>query len=318
MALVQAGGPGRAVATRPSRPSRSSSPRTPSLNEARQQADQALQSAYQSIVSQFQPRMPNFRNIPTFSADYYMPTNTLNQINRLLSARPSYNEAQLRQRAQTQTNLLTNPQIETLRQQINALKSLIPQTQESLSQVYRDAGSRIGRGTQDLIAQAVQSAQQVGGIRPGVYAELTQQAQQLARPISDALEADRQANISQIIGALETEKQNAQNLLDTIEANRENMTKENFNALRDQAIQRWRVAQQQQLQFLQGIAAIEAGARSNAARFQQEAAAAYNQYQQQSAEQYNQFMQQMIDQQLQSLPDFVSVNVPAMKCVRFT
>ena len=85
------------------------------------------------------------------------------------------------------------------------------------------------------------------------------------------------------------------------------MTKENFNALRDQAIQRWRVAQQQQLQFLQGIAAIEAGARSNAARFQQEAAAAYNQYQQQSAEQYNQFMQQMIDQQLQSLPDFASM-----------
>lgn len=304
MAILEAGGSGRALPTRPSRPSR---PRTPSLNEARRNADQALQSAYQSIVSQFQPRVPNFREIPTFSADYYMPKNTLSQINRLLNASPTYNERQLRQQAQTQTNLLTNPQIETLRQQINAFKSLIPRTQESLQRAYIDASQRVRQGTQDLVTQAVQEAQRQGGLRAGVIEELQRRAYETARPIFSALEADRQANIAQIIGALETEKQNAQNLLDTIEANRGNMTKENFNALRDQAIQRWRVAQQQQLQFLQGIAAIEAGARSNAARFQQEAAAAYNQYQQQSAEQYNQFMQQMIDQQLQSLPDFASM-----------
>lgn len=235
---------------------------------------------------QFQPRQ-----IPTFTASYFMPTNTLKQMESLLKATPKIDEKQLQQRAQTQTELYTNPQIETLRQQINAFKSLITQAGREMDTAYSESREQAVRSVQDVIREAIQAAEaQPGGIRSGVAVELSRRAQREASPLLRALYTDYVNTRDQILSMLESQQNEARNLLKAIQANRKNMTKTNYNLLRDQAIQQFRQAQQAQQRFLQAIAQIEAGARQSAAAYQQESAAAYNQ-----------FMQQMIEQQRQNL-----------------
>lgn len=235
---------------------------------------------------QFQPRQ-----IPTFTASYFMPTNTLKQMESLLKATPKIDEKQLQQRAQTQTELYTNPQIETLRQQINAFKSLITQASKEMDTAYSESREQAVRSVQDVIREAIQAAEaQPGGIRSGVAVELSRRAQQEASPLLRALYTDYVNTRDQILSMLESQQNEARNLLNAIQANRKNMTKTNYNLLRDQAIQQFRQAQQAQQRFLQAIAQIEAGARQSAAAYQQESVAAYNQ-----------FMQQMIEQQRQNL-----------------
>ena len=235
---------------------------------------------------QFQPRQ-----IPTFTASYFMPTNTLKQMESLLKATPKINEKQLQQRAKTQTELYTNPQIETLRQQINAFKSLITQAAKEMDTAYSESREQAVRSVQDVIREAIQAAEaQPGGIRSGVAVELSRRAQREASPLLRALYTDYVNTRDQILSMLKSQQNEARNLLNAIQANRKNMTKANYNLLRDQAIQQFRQAQQAQQRFLQAIAQIEAGARQSAAAYQQESAAAYNQ-----------FMQQMIEQQRQNL-----------------
>ena len=239
-----------------------------------------------SSVGSFQPR-----SIPTFSAKDFMPTDTLKQIESLLKAAPNINEKQLQQRAQTQTELYTNPQIEALRQQINAFKSLIPQARSEMESAYYESREQAEKSVQDVLREAIRAAQlQPGGIRSGVAAELAAQARRDASPLLRALHTDYVNTRDQIISMLEAQQNEAQNLLKAIENNRENMTKANYDMLRDQAIQQFRQAQQAQQRFLQGIAQIEAGARQSAAAYQQESAAAYNQ-----------FMQQMLQEQQQNM-----------------
>ena len=231
------------------------------------------------------------RQIPTFDASYFMPSDTLKQMENLLNAEPNINEEQLKQRAQTQTELYTNPQIETLRQQINAFKSLIPQARQEMESAYSESREQAVRSVQDVLREAIQAAQaQPGGLRSGVATELTAQASRDASPLLQALHTDYVNTRDQVMTMLEAQQNEAQNLLRAIEENRENMTKANYDALRDQAIQQFRQAQQAQQQFMQGIAQIEAGARQSAASYQQESAAAYNE-----------FMQQMIQEQQQNL-----------------
>lgn len=235
---------------------------------------------------QFQPRQ-----IPTFTASYFIPTNTLKQMESLLKATPKIDEKQLQQRAKTQTELYTNPQIETLRQQINAFKSLITQADKEMDTAYSESREQAIRSVQDVIREAIQAAEaQPGGIRSGVAVELSRRAQREASPLLRSLYTDYVNTRDQILSMLKSQQNEARNLLNAIQANRKNMTKTNYNLLRDQAIQQFRQAQQAQQRFLQAIAQIEAGARQSAAAYQQESAAAYNQ-----------FMQQMIEQQRQNL-----------------
>lgn len=231
------------------------------------------------------------RQIPTFDASYFMPSDTLKQMENLLNAEPNINEEQLKQRAQTQTELYTNPQIEALRQQINAFKSLIPQARQEMESAYSESREQAVRSVQDVLREAIQAAQaQPGGLRSGVATELAAQTRRDASPLLQALHTDYVNTRDQVMSMLEAQQNEAQNLLRAIEENRENMTKANYDALRDQAIQQFRQAQQAQQQFMQGIAQIEAGARQSAASYQQESAAAYNE-----------FMQQMIQEQQQNL-----------------
>ncbi|PWA11080.1 hypothetical protein DCC39_10300 [Pueribacillus theae] len=248
----------------------------------------------------YTPMVPKFRDIPTFDASYFMPNDTLKLINKLMNAKPNMNEKQLQERAKTQTELLTNPQIEALRSQINAFKSLIPQARKDIDSSYRDSQEQMVDSVNRTVREAIQEAQsQQGGIRSGVAVKLASQARQQAAPLTKAMHTDYVNTREQVLGALQMQQKEAQNLLKSIEKNKKNMTKENYNALKDQAVQQFRAAQQAQQQFLQGISQMESGARSNAARFQQESAAAYNQYQSQSTENYNRFMEQLFQQNMQ-------------------
>lgn len=243
-------------------------------------------------VPSFQPKP-----IPTFSMKDFMPTDTLKQMERILSASPKVNEKQLQQRARTQTELLTNPQIEALRNQINAFKSLIPKAVRDIDSAYAASRGQAERSVQDVLKEAVQAAQsQPGGMRSGVATELSAQAQRDASPLLRALFTDYENTKSQVIGTLESQKSEAENLLKSIQNNRKNMTKANYNALRDQAIKQFRQAQQAQQRFLQGIAQIESGARQSAASYQQESAAAYNQFMQQMAQQQAELAQQQMQE----------------------
>jgi len=239
---------------------------------------------------------PVFRDIPTFGASYYMPQDTLRLMDEILSKQPTYDSSQLRKRAEAQTDLLTNPQIETLREQINALKALIPETREGLEESYTEAQDQL-RGSRDELYRALlEEAEISGGMRAGVAHALNRQLNQETSPLRKALETDYLNTRDQVMGALEDQKREAQNLLSSIQKNRRNMTEDNYNALKDQAVAQFREAQKAQQQFLQSIVDIEMGARTSAATFQQEAAAAENEFQAQQAQLLNQLYEQSLQQ----------------------
>lgn len=276
-------------------------PQLPSIDEQQRQSQDALYRQWQNIMSGFTPRTPSFQQIPTFPASYFMPQTSLNQLNRLATAQPNVNTGQIQQQASAQTELFTNPQIEALRRQIEALQALLPQVRNRISSSYRDAGQQVTQSSQEALRQALQTAQAQGGLRPGVARSLDQQTNLETYPLLRMLEAGRQSDLGQVIGALETEKRNAQEMLRTIEENKDNMTRANYNRLYDEAVARFREAQQQQISLMRGIIEIETGARSESARMAQERALAYNQYQADSASLYNQFLQQLLDTRLSGL-----------------
>lgn len=272
-------------------------PSVPSLSELQRQTQQRLQEAFENYVGGLtqQFRTPQYTPPPTFSASYFMPTNILNQMRQTLRAQPQVDRAQLRQTAQEQVNLLTTPQIEALRQQINQLRTMIPEERQALQQIYGRASSQLGQGVADIIAALVDQAQRQGGLRSGVYQALTDQAQQAAQPLFEQLGAAQEADIQQVIGTLEAEKQSAQNLLQALMENRGNMTEAQYNALYDQAVNRFRNAQAAQLQFLGQLANLESQARQQAATLAQSRADARNEFEAAMADQYNQFLQMLIN-----------------------
>src|SRR5690606_14435177 len=97
--------------------------------------------------------------------------------------------------------------------------------------------------------------------RPGVYEAITNQLREAAQPLFEQLGAEQQYAVNSVIGALEVEKQNAQNLLQTILANRPNMTQAQYNALYDEAVNRFTAAQQAQLGILSSLLGLESQAR---------------------------------------------------------
>src|SRR5690606_31684551 len=121
-------------------------PSVPSLSELQRQTQQRLQEAFEDYVGGLtqQFRTPQYTPPPTFSASYFMPTNILNQMRQTLRAQPQVDRAQLRQTAQEQVKLLTTPQTESLRQQINQLRTMIPEERQALQQIYGRASGQLG------------------------------------------------------------------------------------------------------------------------------------------------------------------------------
>ena len=270
-------------------------PKTPTLQDLQKEQQKQLEQAFKDYFGGMQYQTPTYTPPPTFSASYYMPTNMLNQMRRVAQAQPQVDQQQLRQIAEQQVGLLTNPQIEALRRQIAELKNLIPQEQRAIQQAYNQATANLSRGVSDVLASILDQIQrQEGGLRPGVYEAVTAQLREAAQPLFEQLGAEQQYAINSVIGALEVEKQNAQNLLQTILANRPNMTQAQYNALYDEAVNRFTAAQQAQLNILSSLLGLESQARQQAARLAQERVAARNEYEAQRAELYNRFIDQLI------------------------
>lgn len=246
-------------------------PDLPSLEQSRQKASRTVNQARQRALSSYKPV-----EVPTFSANYYMPQSTLNRINAILNQDPQLKKKQLKKRAKTNVNLLTNPQIETLREQINELKKLRPEIRQQITQNYGEAQHQLSQNTQNLIAQILETVRAEDGLRPGVATAVSHRAQQADNPLSDVLEENRQLDIATILENLNVQKENAQNLLRTIRKNKDDMTKVRYNELKDQATEQWRQAQQAQLKFLRSIADVESSARQTAADIAQNRAIAQN------------------------------------------
>src|SRR5690606_14284547 len=99
-------------------------------------------------------------------------------------AQPQVDQQQLRQIAEQQVGLLTNPQIEALRQQIAELRNLIPQEQRAIQQAYNQAAANLSRGVSDVLASILDQIQrQEGGLRSGVYEAITNQLREAAQPL---------------------------------------------------------------------------------------------------------------------------------------
>src|SRR5690606_13122644 len=109
-------------------------PKTPTLQDLQKEQQKQLEQAFKDYFGGLQYQTPTYTPPPTFSASYYMPTNMLNQMRRIAQAQPQVDQQQLRQIAEQQVGLLTNPQIEALRRQIAELKNLIPQEQRAIQQ----------------------------------------------------------------------------------------------------------------------------------------------------------------------------------------
>jgi hypothetical protein len=252
-------------------------------NAYQKQLQQRAQKARQQYLNKLDQLLASYQpvEIPTFSASYYRPNQTLKQINRVSKQKPKVNNKQLKQIAKNQVNLLTNPQIETLRGQINELSKLSPKIRKQILQDYSQAQQQLIQNTQNMIAQITQNVEQQVGLRPGVAAAISTQAQKQAHPLVQLLNQSQNNDLNTVIGSLEVQKDNAQALLHSIQKNKKSMTKAQYNALHDQAVQQFKQAQQSQLQLLQQIAQIESGARKSAAEDLQQRAQVRNQTAQQ-------------------------------------
>lgn len=291
-------------------------PKLPTQSYLKSQARNQLQSELNRLFSNLRPMTPSYRPIPTFGASYFIPQQSLTRINQIASARPNINTSQLQQMAEQRTSLLTNPQIETLRQQIAAFKSLIPREQLAINEGYAAARNQMSQGVENMIASLVQAAERSGALRSGVYDALSKQVREDSTPLFDALEVGRTADISRIIGALEVEKQNAQAALMDLQANRKNLTKMQYDALYDEAVNRFRAAQQRQLELMNTVMAIESEARASSAALQQAQAQMYNEHQNTLAALNRDYLQRMAGlgfDQLRMLQEQLSNQIAAQR-----
>jgi len=283
--------------------SRSTRPNTPSLSSINSRAiatyQEEVQRAYQNALKRMVP-------IPTFSASYFLPQDILKQINQISKQSPKINTKQLMQVAQTTISLLTNPQIEALRSQINELKKLQPQMKEQINKNYSQAQTQVAQNTQNVIQQILQNIDQEGGLRSGVATAVMANAIQNVQPTVRVMEQNRKLDLNSVLGLLRTQQQNAQDLLSTIEKNKKNMTQAQYNALRDQAIQQWRQAQQQQLQFLNTLANMETAARQSAANLAQQKALDTN-------ELINQLLQNQLAALQSNQQNFLETYLPQLR-----
>ena len=283
--------------------SRSTRPNTPSLSSINSRAistyQEEVQKAYQNALKRMVP-------IPTFSASYFLPQDILKQIKQISKQSPKINTKQLMQVAQTTISLLTNPQIEALRSQINELKKLQPQMKEQINKNYSQAQTQVAQNTQNVIQQILQNIDQEGGLRSGVATAVMANAIQNVQPTVRVMEQNRKLDLNSVLGLLRTQQQNAQDLLRTIEKNKKNMTKAQYNALRDRAIQQWRQAQQQQLQFLNALADMETMARQSAANLAQQKALDTN-------ELINQLLQNQLAALQSNQKNFLETYLPQLR-----
>lgn len=300
---VRAKTPSSSSSSRSRSRSRSTRPNTPSLSSINSRAvttyQEEVQRAYQNALKRMVP-------IPTFSASYFLPQDILKQIKQISKQSPKINTKQLMQVAQTTISLLTNPQIEALRSQINELKKLQPQMKEQINKNYSQAQTQVAQNTQNVIQQILQNIDQEGGLRSGVATAVMANAIQNVQPTVRVMEQNRKLDLNSVLGLLRTQQKNAQDLLSTIEKNKKNMTQAQYNALRDRAIQQWRQAQQQQLQFLNALADMETMARQSAANLAQQKALDTN-------ELINQLLQNQLAALQSNQQNFLETYLPQLR-----
>lgn len=251
---------------------------------------------------------------PTYSPSYFMPA-ALNQLMALSNQKPQINTKQLQSMANTAADAQLRPEIQALQAQINGLVSMQKTLPGQTQQQYMDAARTLQQSASQAADALMQQVLKQGGPTAGVQEALDANAQQQVAPQVQQLMQQGQLDAQALLDQLKAQQQAAQTQIQVLNQNKGNISKAQYNALYNDAVNRWQQAQSNAAQILQGVASLQQAGAVDAAKANQERIASINDTNQQLYQ--NQVQVGQLETQAKQLQQQLAVANNVQKWISF-